>query len=73
MSLPAILKHQVNKDMIIENEGELNKTLSSIDEPTIVLKVYDTNSLEYCGYYILKQSESFELIGRLLSNKRLTW
>ena len=72
MSLPAIPKYQVNSDMIIENEEELNKTLSSIDEPTIVLTVYDTNSLEYCGYYILKQSESFTLIGLLLSeNSRL--
>lgn len=72
MSLPAILKHQVNSDMIIENEEELNKTLSSIDEPTVVLRVYDTTSLEYCGYYIIKQSESFGLIGLLLSeNSRL--
>ena len=72
MSLPAIPKHQVNSDIIIENEEELNKTLSSIDEPTIVLRVYDTTSLEYCGYYILKQSESFALIGLLLSeNSRL--
>ena len=72
MSLPAIPKYQVNSDIIIENEEELNKTLSSIDEPTVVLRVYDTTSLEYCGYYILKQSKSFALIGLLLSeNSRL--
>ena len=72
MSLPAIPKYQVNSDMIIENEEELNKTLSSIDESTVVLRVFDTTSLEYCGYYIIKQSESFGLIGLLLSeNSRL--
>ena len=72
MSLPAIPKHYLNDDVIIENEEELNKTLSSIDEPTIVLKVYDTTSLEYCGYYIIRQSQSFALIGHLLSeNLRL--
>ena len=72
MSRPAILKHQVNKDMIIKNEDELNETISKIDEPIIVLKVYDIQSREYCGYYILKQSESFALIGLLLSeNSRL--
>lgn len=72
MSLPAIPKHYLNDDVIIKTEDELNKTLSSIDEPTIVLRVYDTTSLEYCGYYILKQSESFALIGHVLSeNSRL--
>lgn len=72
MSLPAIPKQYLDSNMIIETEDELNETLSSIDESTVVLRVYDTTSLDYCGYYILRQSESFTLIGLVLSeNSRL--
>ena len=44
--LPSIPKHQVNNDMIIKNKDELNETISKIDEPVIVLNVYDIQSRE---------------------------
>ena len=67
-----IPKHHLQENMIIKTEEELQETTSKIDEPFQILEVYDIFLQESCGYYILLQSQAFEMMGRLISeNNRL--
>lgn len=65
--LPVIPKHQLFEREIIKNEEELQEITSKIDEEILLLRVFDLDTMSYCGYHIISQKHALRALGAELN------
>lgn len=67
IGLPSIPKHQLFEREIIKTKEELQEITSTFDEPVLALKVFDFDTMSYCGYHIITQTDAFRALGAELN------
>lgn len=62
MSIPVILKNQINEKSILKSEEELNEFTSKLTEEFFLFRVYDIFETKYVGYCALPISKATDFI-----------